>query len=46
MATPVARHQGVFEGKFGIMGKRASGPFSMFVIAEENCPSEFRYHSW
>ena len=42
----LARHQGVLAGKFGIIGSSALAPLLMLVMAELNCPSEFRYHSW
>lgn len=39
----VARHHGVFGGKPGIIGSKAVSPFGMLVIAEVNCPNEFKY---
>ena len=40
------RHQGVFAGNEGIIGKSVSPPFGIFVMADVNCFREFKYHSW
>ena len=42
----LVRHHGVLAAKPGIIGSSWFAPFSMFVMAELSCPSEFKYHSW